>query len=176
VIVAIQPAYGDAWTRRQFVATLDRPVPFTERRYGRHLTRAELSALTDLHPEGHAAWWGGTRSQAAKISQLQRGDLVLLTGQRHIRGVGQIGVVLDNGDFAHALWGSHPRRCSFEIAYSLACFRRVAVPYAVLQSALGTSQRDNFQGLRLLRDRQRVDAVRDVLEHEAMRPAELSWP
>ena len=164
MIVAIQPAYGDAWTRNQFAATLDHAVSFAELPYCQHLTRGELSALTDLHPAGLAACWGGTRSQAGKISQLQRGDLVLLTGQRHVRCVGQVGAVLDNIDFAHAVWGPHPRRCSFEIVYSLTRFRRIEVPYGVLQAALGTSERDNFQGLRLVRDRPRVDAVRELVE------------
>jgi hypothetical protein len=168
MILAIQPAYGDAWTRSQFAAALDRPVPFAEHPYRQHLTRAELSVLIDLHPDGRAACWGGTRAQAAKISQLRCGDLVLLTGQRHIRGVGRIGVVVDNAEFAHTVWGSHPRRCSFEIAYSLSFFRRIEVPYGVLQSALGTSERDNFQGLRLVRDRPRVDAVRELVERGAL--------
>jgi hypothetical protein len=164
VIVAIQPAYGDAWTRHQFVATLDRPVPFASGPFRLLLTPAELALLVEAHPDGRAECWGGTRSQSSKIAQLQRGDLVLLTGQRHVRGVGAIGAVVDNRTLAHALWGPHPRRCSFEVVYSLSGFRRVELPYALLQSALGTSDRDNFQALRLVRDEQRVDAVRELMD------------
>jgi len=164
VIVAIQPAYGDAWTRRQFRATLDEPVPFAERRYRQVLNRDELSCLVELHPDGRAACWGGTRSQSTKITQLERGDLVLLTGQRHIRGVGEVGAVLDNLRFAGALWDPRPGRCSFEVVYSLTWFRRAEVAYRILQAALGTSDRDNFQAMRLIRDRHRVDAVRSLLD------------
>jgi hypothetical protein len=163
VIVAIQPAYGDAWTRRQFAATLDRPVPFASGPFRPLLSSKELSLLVAAHPDGRAACWGGTSSQSGKVAQLERGDLVLLTGQRHVRGVGTIGAVVANRSLAHALWGSHPRRCSFEVVYSLSPFRRVELPYALLQSALGTSERDNFQALRLVRDQQRVDAVRELM-------------
>lgn len=164
VILAIQPAYGDAWTRRQFRATLDERVSFTERRYRQVLTQQELSRLAELHPDGRAACWGGTRSQSTKILQLERGDLVLLTGQRHVRGVGEVGAVVDNPAFADALWAPHPRRCSFEVVYSLTWFRRVEVGYQVLRTALGTSERDNFQGMRLVRDRHRVDAVHGLVD------------
>jgi hypothetical protein len=162
VIVAIQPSYGDAWTRRQFGATLDEPVSFTGRRLRQLLTQDQLSLLAEVHPDGRAPCWGGTRSQSTKIVQLERGDLVLLTGQRHVRGVGEVGAVVDNHAFAGALWAPHPRRCSFEIVYSLSRFRRIEVAYEVLQEALGTSERDNFQAMRLVRDRQRVQAVCDL--------------
>jgi hypothetical protein len=168
VILAIQPAYGDAWTRRQFQATLDEPVSIKEQQYRQTLTQEEFSCLVELHPDGRAACWGGTRSQSTKITQLRRGDLVLLTGQRHVRGVGEVGAVVHNHSFARTLWAPRPGRCAFEIAYTLSWFRRVEVAYAVLQTALGTSDRDNFQAMRLVRDRQRVDAVHGLIERRLL--------
>jgi hypothetical protein len=165
VIVAIQPAYGDAPTRRQFAESLDRSIPFSEPLWRSPLAEAELAELCALHPRGRAEFWGGTRAQSAKIRQLGSGDLVLLTGQLRVRGVGEVGAVLDNPDFAAVLWQPHPRRCSFEIVYSLRRFRRVEIPYARLQTALGTSERDHFQALRLIRDRRRGDAVRELVDH-----------
>lgn len=150
--------------RSQFAATLDHPVPFRERRFRQHLTEAEWAAVAGLHPNGFAPCWGGTRSQAAKLDQLQRGDVVLFTGRRHVQGVGEVGTVLHNHDFAQAVWGPHPRRCSFEVAYTLVSFRRIKVRYEVLQAALGTSPRDNFQALRLVRDQKRIDAVHELVD------------
>lgn len=163
MILVIQPAYGDAWTRCQFHATLDEPVSFTDHPYRDALSPEELSRLAGLHPGGRASCWGGTRSQSTKITQLEQGDLVLLTGRRHVRGVGEVGTVVENPAFASTLWGERRGRCSFEVAYSLTWFRRVEVAYLVLQTALGTSHRDNFQATRLVRDRHRVDAVRGLI-------------
>jgi hypothetical protein len=168
VIVAIQPAYGDAWTRRQFIATLDQPVSFSDRCLQQLLSPEQRRRLAALHPSGRAACWGGTRSQSAKLSVLEHGDLVLFTGQRRIQGVGRVGTVVDNQAFAEALWSPHPRRCSFMLAFSLTVFRRTDVPYEVLQSALGTSERDNFQALRLIRDQHRVEDVCDLVSRRLL--------
>ena len=168
MILAIQPAYGDAWTRRQFHATLDERVSIKEQPYRETLSHEEFSRLVELHPDGRAACWGGTRSQSTKITQLRRGDLVVLTGQRHVRGVGEVGAVVHNLSFARALWAPRPKRCPFEIAYTLSWFRRVEVAYTMLQVALGTSDRDNFQAMRLIRDRQRVDAVHSLIDRRLL--------
>jgi hypothetical protein len=162
-MVAIQPAYGDARTRQHFADSLDHAISFSTGDRQRHLTSRQREELAALHPDGRAHFWGGTRSQATKIIHLRRGDLVLLTGQLHVRGVGGIGAVFDNEPFARTIWAPHPNRCSFEVVYSLVWFRRVEVPYQVLQNALGTSERDHFQALRLVRDEGRVAAVRSLL-------------
>lgn len=168
MIIAIQPAYGDARTRRHFATSLDDTVAFSAEAHREQLTRHQLAELEALHSDGRAHFWGGTRSQAAKLVHLRRGDLVLLTGQLHVRGVGEVGVVFDNERFARTVWDPSPRRCPFEAVYSFAWFRRVEVRYGILQTALGTSEGDNFQALRLVRDERRVAAVRALLDDGAL--------
>jgi len=108
----------------------------------------------------------GPRSQ-----WVERFARALLDGRAYVVGGGRgvcNAVYVDNLAFASELWVARPGRCAFEVVYSLTRFRRVEIPYGILQAALGTSDRDNFQATRLLRDRHRVDAVYDLVQRSLL--------
>jgi hypothetical protein len=96
------------------------------------------------------------------MAEVQRGDVVLFTGQNHVRGIGEVGHVFRNKVFADAMWPPDAVDGSWHNVYSLLAFQPALIPYQPLREALGSNQKDNFQGLRLVRDH-RVDIVLDVL-------------
>jgi hypothetical protein len=148
--VIIQPSYGTREARRHWADTLDRPVPFREPRYADVLTTAERAALDDEHPDGLARFWGATPQHDRKMDTLAADDVVLLTGQKHVRAVGTVGRVLRNDEFARRLWRPDPARCLWRNVYSFRAYRPVWIPYEQVWALPGFTVGDNFMGLRFL--------------------------
>jgi hypothetical protein len=148
--VIIQPSYGTREARRHGADTLDRPVSFLEARYAEVLTDAELAALTREHPDGSARFWGATPQHDKKMDTLAAGDVVLLTGQKHVRAVGVVGCRLRNDEFARRLWTPDPTRCLWRNVYSLRAYRPTAIRYEEIWALPGFTSGDNFMGLRFL--------------------------
>ncbi|WP_104479083.1 hypothetical protein V5P93_004304 [Actinokineospora auranticolor] len=148
--VVIQPSYGKPETRRHWADTLDTPVPFHEPSYWDTLDPGERARLEDLHPAGKAHFWGATDKHDRRMDLLEPRDVVLLTGQRHVRAVGRVGCVLRNPALARALWRPDPRDCLWSNVFSLLEFRRTWIPYEEIWALPGFTTGDNFMGLRLL--------------------------
>ena len=148
--VIIQPSFGTREARRHWADTLDRPVPFRERRYAEVLTDAERTALDEEHPTGIARFWGATPQHDKKMDTLDAGDVVLLTGQKHARAIGTVGTRLRNDEFARRLWTPDPTRCLWRNVYSFRTYRPVWIPYEEIWALPGFTTGDNFMGLRFL--------------------------
>jgi hypothetical protein len=148
--VIIQPSYGTTEARRHWADTLDHPVRFRESRYAEVLTPAERAALDDEHPDGLARFWGATPQHDRKMDTLAADDVVLLTGQKHVRAVGTVGRVLRNDEFARRLWRPDPARCLWRNVYSFRAYRPVWIPYEEVWALPGFTAGDNFMGLRFL--------------------------
>ena len=148
--VIVQPSYGNRHTRRHWADTLDRPVPFHEPRYAEVLTAAERADLAAGHPTGLARFWGATAQHDPKMDTLAAGDVVLLTGQKHVRAVGAVGCIIRNDEFARRLWTPDPARCLWRNVYSLRAYRPVWLPYEEVWALPGFTPGDNFMGLRFL--------------------------
>ncbi|MEN3302882.1 hypothetical protein [Pseudonocardia sp.] len=156
--VVIQPSYGLPRFRRHWADTLEQPVPFTEQRYASALEPAERRALDALHPSGTAHFWGTTAKHDRRMCRLGTGDVVLLTGQKHVLAVGEVGLSFRNPAFAEALWRPDPAACSWDNVYSLLDLLQVRIPYEAVWALPGFNPGDNFMGLRFL-DRQKGEAV-----------------
>jgi hypothetical protein len=148
--VIIQPSYGTREARRHWADTLDRQVPFVRPRYAEALSDRERAGLLAEHPDGLARFWGATPQHDRKMDTLAPGDVVLLTGQKHVRAVGAVGRVLRNDEFARRLWDPDPARCLWRNVYSFRVYRPVAIPYEEVWALPGFTVGDNFMGLRFL--------------------------
>ncbi|MBW0106514.1 hypothetical protein [Pseudonocardia sp. KRD291] len=150
--VVIQPSYGLPRFRRHWAQTLDRTVPFTDGQYAAALDGRELADLRALHPCGEAHFWGATAVHDRRMAQLGTGDVVLLTGRKHVLAVGEVGLVLRNPAFARALWDPEPGVCTWDNVYSLLALAHSRIPYETVWALPGFNPGDNFMGLRLLDD------------------------
>jgi hypothetical protein len=148
--VIIQPSYGNRHARRHWSDTLDQPVPFRQPRYAEALTDAERTALAVEHPDGTARFWGATPQHDKKMTTLAAGDVVLLTGEKHVRAVGVVGCRLRNDEFARRLWTPDPARCLWRNVYSLRAYRPTWIRYEEIWALPGFTTGDNFMGLRFL--------------------------
>ncbi len=146
--VVIQPSFGPAAFRRHWADTIDRSVPFGA--FADVLTAAELAALSDLHTSGAAHFWGATAKHDARMDRLSTGDVVLLTGQKQVLAVGEVGYAFRNPDFARAIWRPDPGACNWDNVYSLRGLVRARIPYQAVWALQGFNAGDNFMGLRLL--------------------------
>lgn len=97
------------------------------------------------------------------MAQLGAGDVVLLTGRKHVLAVGEVGLVLRNPAFARALWNPEPDVCTWDNVYSLLALAPTRIPYEAVWALPGFHPGDNFMGLRLLDDT-RAAAVLSGLE------------
>jgi hypothetical protein len=150
--VIIQPSYGNPETRRHWADTLDRPVPFHATWYAEALTPEERELLAVTHPGGTARFWGATAKHDRRMATLATGDVVLLTGQKHVRAIGEVGCVLANDEFARRLWRPDPARCLWRNVYSLRAYRHVMIRYEEVWALPGFTVNDNFMGLRFLNE------------------------
>jgi hypothetical protein len=150
--VVIQPSYGnrDAW--RHWEDTLDRPVNFSDTDRRQLLPAADLARLEALHPSGQARFWGATRVHDDKMVRLQQGDVVLFTGGKLVRGVGEVGHSFRSPEFADQLWSPHAERGSYRNVYSLLSFQPTSIPYQEIWDLPGFTHGDNFMGLRFLNE------------------------
>lgn len=148
--VIIQPSYGTKEARRHWSETLDRPVPFVRPRYAEVLSAAERAGLLAEHPDGQARFWGATAQHDRRMDTLDAGDVVLLTGQKHVRAVGTVGCSLRNDELARRLWNPDPARCLWRNVYTFRTYRPVTIPYEQVWALPGFTAGDNFMGLRFL--------------------------
>jgi hypothetical protein len=150
--VVIQPSYGnpDAW--RHWEDTLDKPVDFMTPERRPALSAEERSDLERLHPSGLARFWGATGNHDAKMSQLGTGDVILFTGGKLVRAVGEVGYSFRNAIFADTLWKPHQGRGSYRNVYSLLSFQPTEIPYKEIWELPGFNVGDNFMGLRFVDD------------------------
>ncbi|GHH38969.1 hypothetical protein [Lentzea cavernae] len=150
VQVFIQPSYGTPEARRHWADTLDRTVPFRSARFAEVLDPADLARLTSVHPSGRARFWGATERHDKRMDGLATGDVVLLTGQKHVLAVGEVGHGLRDPDLARRLWNPDPAKCLWSNVYSLRRFWPVRMPYEEIWALPGFNAGDNFMGLRFL--------------------------
>ncbi|WP_370963374.1 hypothetical protein [Amycolatopsis sp. cg9] len=142
--VFIQPSYGTPEARRYGAATLDHPVPF------RTAPPEALARLRALHPDGSARFWGATEKHDKRMATVRTGDVVLLTGGKHVRAVAEVGHSFRDPAFARRLWRPEPGKCVWSNVYSLRHYRPAAVPYEEIWALPGFTVGDNFMGLRFL--------------------------
>ncbi len=109
------------------------------------------------------------------MSRLRQGDVVLFTGQKVVRAVGEVGHSFRNPDFADTLWNPDRDKGSYRNVYSLLRFQTTSIPYAEIWELPGFNVGDNFMGLRFL-DAEKGATVLEGLhiypETEARRAAE----
>jgi hypothetical protein len=160
--VVIQPSYGnkDAW--RHWADTLDQEIPFTVAPRSTALEPGQSAALLGSHPTGSARFWGATGNHDVRMATLQTGDVILFTGQKLVRAVGEVGVSFRNAAFADTLWHPHDDRGSYRNVYSLIAFQPTEIPYEEIWDLPGFNAGDNFMGLRFL-DQNKSDTVLEGL-------------
>ncbi|MFI8964329.1 hypothetical protein ACIGO8_19680 [Streptomyces sp. NPDC053493] len=149
-LVAIQPSYGNSVARLHWKETLDKEVPFATGKYADALSAREREALERIHPEGRARFWGATAVQDGNMARLRTGDVVLFTGKKLVRGIGEVGVTFRNALFADTMWRPDPDKGSWHNVYSLLSFRRTDIPYEEIWDLPSFNVGDNFMGLRVL--------------------------
>ncbi|MBH1935820.1 hypothetical protein I5Q34_16350 [Streptomyces sp. AV19] len=148
--MAIQPSFGNPAAKRHWHDTLDQEVPFVSEPHTPALTEAERSLLLQAHPSGHARFWGATAVQDKNMDRLRTGDVVLFTGGKQVRGIGEIGITLRNAGFADTMWTPDPNKGSWHNVYSLLSFQPTEIPYAEIWALPSFNTGDNFMGLRIL--------------------------
>jgi hypothetical protein len=165
--VIMQPSYGRGITRKRWERTLGTEIQFTERKYVDALRPGDLDRLFAMHPAGRARFWGATRVQNLNYDRkMSTGDVVLFTGSRQVRAVGQVGVILrDAAAFGDLLWDPDPKNGSFCNIYSVQGFGKVAIPYEEIWALPGFKLNNWFQGLWPL-DADRTQTVLEALRIE----------
>jgi hypothetical protein len=117
--VVIQPAFGGAAARQHWRDTLDSEVKFTAAPYSAVLSAVQLASLADMHPAGQARFFGATKIHDRTIGQLLAGDVILFTGGKRVRAVGEMGVILqDAAAFGDLMWSPDPRNGSYFVPLS----------------------------------------------------------
>lgn len=134
------------------------PVSFVAGEHLQRLTPLEHAALLLLHPEGRAPFWGVSSYHDKRAAKLERGDIVLFTGQGRAFAAGEIGAVLRNGDFADLLWPPGKKEPGWQNVYSLLRVEPTNVPYPELARLCGYKSNYGFAGAVFLegKDAQRV--------------------
>lgn len=148
--VVIQPSFGNRDARQHWADTLAQEVDFSTGRRKAALTREQFDALRRLAPGESARFWGATSNHDAKMATLRTGDVILFTGGKRVRAVGEVGHAFRNAAFADTLWDPHPQRGSYLNVYSLLAFEDTDIPYEEIWDLPGFNEGDNFMGLRFL--------------------------
>ncbi|MFF5976191.1 hypothetical protein ACFY7C_32270 [Streptomyces sp. NPDC012769] len=149
-LVAIQPSFGNPVARLHWRETLEQEVPFASGHHAAALTPGQRAALSKLHPTGSARFWGATAAQDANMERLGTGDVVLFTGKKLVRGIGEVGVTFRNAAFADTMWKPDSQKGSWHNVYSLLSFRPTDIPYEEIWDLPSFNAGDNFMGLRIL--------------------------
>jgi hypothetical protein len=148
--VVIQPAYANAEAKRNWAETLDVEVNFRTVERLVVLSESDLAALDALHPQGNARFWGVPAHHDGKADKIEVGDIVLFTGKKLVRAIGEIGCVLRNTAFADTLWSPSADHGSYRNVYSLLSFESTSIPYEEIWELPGFNVGDNFMSMRLL--------------------------
>lgn len=146
VQVVIQPSYGTPGARRHWADTLAQAVPFEPVRP----SPADLAQLNTVHPGGRARFWGATAKHDKRMDSLAPGDVVLLTGRKHVLAIGEVGHAFRDPAFARRLWRPDPAKCLWSNVYSFRRYWPVRMPYEEIWALPGFTAGDNFMGLRFL--------------------------
>ncbi|MFC0112900.1 hypothetical protein [Kibdelosporangium aridum] len=183
--VVIQPSYGTPEARGNWKKTLDEDIDFRAGTRAAALTPPQIAALDACHPSGRARFWGTQPHLDTKMSTVNSGDIVLFTGGKVVRAVGEIGVIFRNETFADTLWSPSVDKGSYHNVYSLLDLRRTWIPYEEIWELPGFNVNDNFMGLRVLDDEksatvieglgiESVTAQRAAIDHERQLSAALT--
>ncbi|WP_198942842.1 hypothetical protein [Actinophytocola xanthii] len=84
------------------------------------------------------------------MKTLRIGDVVLFTGKKQVRAIGEVGHSFRNALFADSLWKPHADRGSYQNVYSLLNFEPTDIGYEEIWDLPGFNSGDNFMGLRFL--------------------------
>lgn len=152
VQVVIQPSFGNADAQRHWADTIAQEVHFDSDELRTTLASDQLAALRAMHPSGTARFWGSVSSHDTRMDSLETGDIVLFTGKKHVRGVGEVGVSFRNARTADSLWTAHADRGSYQNVYSLRAFESTLIPYEEIWALPGFNANDNFMGTRFVTD------------------------
>lgn len=114
--VLIAPSFGGRQSQQHWADTLDQEVDFVRQAQSEALSAAQREALSTMHPTGKARFWGATGTHDSKFDRVHPFDVVLLTGQGHIRAIGEVGVSFRNADFANTMWEPDPERGSWRMS------------------------------------------------------------
>lgn len=164
--VVIQTSFGnrtarahwaEPWTRRCRSRTRGTPAP---------VDRRNTNGCGGPNPDGSAQFWGTTGKHDRTMDQLDIGDIVLFTGKKRVRAVGEVGCSFRNHEFANRLWEPDPDRGSRRNVYSLIAFQPTSIPYEEIWELPSFNWDDNFRQLRLLRP----GPAAEVLEGLAITP------
>lgn len=148
--VFIQPSYGTPEARRYGADTLEKAVVFRAAEYADLLDPADLTRLDALHPSGRARFWGATAKHDRRMDTVATGDVVLLTGRKHVLAIGEVGHGFRAPAFARRLWNPDSGKCLWSNVYSLRAYWPARIPYEAIWALPGFTAGDNFMGLRFL--------------------------
>ncbi len=163
--VLIQPSFGNPQARTNYSKTLAQPFPFDNGALRDALSVAEYEHLLTLHPEGSARFWATPRNQDKIMSRLKKGDVVLFTGQNHVKAIGEVGAIFRNPDAGNAMWPPQEIHGPYLNVYSLISFQETEIPYTDLRKLTDTPNSkggDNYMGARLY-DNDRAARILDGL-------------
>lgn len=160
VQIVIQPSLGNPVARKHWKDTLETPVPLERVRHA--LTPEQDEQLKRLHPTGAARFWGTVRTHDARMDTVRTGDIVLFTGMKQVRGIGEVGASFRSAAVGDALWSPDPDRGSYHNVYSLREFSFTEIPYEDIWALPGFNLNDNFMGTRFVTD-ERVDTLINAL-------------
>lgn len=152
VQVVIQPSFGNADAQRHWADTIAQEVHLDSNELRATLAPDQLAALQAMRPSGTARFWGSVSSHDARMDSLETGDIVLFTGKKHVRGVGEVGVSFRNARTADSLWTAHADRGSYQNVYFLRAFESTLIPYEEIWALPGFNAGDNFMGTRFVTD------------------------
>jgi hypothetical protein len=146
VQVFIQPSYGTPGARRHWADTLAQSVPLG----AADPSPEDLAGLNAVHPRGRARFWGATAKHDKRMDSLALGDVVFLTGRKHVLAIGEVGYAFRDPAFARRLWRPDPGKCLWSNVYSLRRYWPTLIPYEEIWALPGFTAGDNFMGLRFL--------------------------
>ncbi|MDJ0105135.1 hypothetical protein QM646_01850 [Rhodococcus erythropolis] len=163
--VLIQPSFGNPQARKNYSETLAQPFPFDNGALRNALTVTEYEHLSDLHSDGSARFWATPRNQDKIMSRLKKGDVVLFTGQNHVKAIGEVGAIFRNPEAGNAMWPPQETHGPYLNVYSLISFQETEIPYTDLRKLTDTPNSkggDNYMGARLY-DNDRAARILDGL-------------
>lgn len=152
VQVVIQPSFGNVDAQRHWADTIAQEISLTDAGLRSTFSPDQIVALESLHPAGKARFWGAVSSHDTRMDGLATGDIVLFTGKKHVRGIGEVGVSFRNSRTADVLWTPHEDRGSYHNVYSLRSFQETLIPYEEIWALPGFNHGDNFMGTRFVTD------------------------
>lgn len=157
--VIIQPSYGNPAARKHWKETLAKEISFLDTPYSQALSQSDRRRLLELHATGAVRFWGATSAQDKQMERIHQGDVVLFTGQKLVRGIGEVGCKLRNEELADLMWTQDDKNGSFVNIYSLLNFQSTEIPYEMIWELDGFNHGDNFMGLRIIKDERRDDLL-----------------